>query len=310
MAKDQPLPPLPFLFCEAPLYVAYSLATRTPSVVAAEATLGRERAAQAAAMVMSDSPPPAAQSERERLLAAIQANLNAIDSYRGPMDAYCLGCSQPSVFHSAHQGILSDRLVASIRYRHFSCARNKQHGLFFALFAKGATIQKIGQLPSLADIGSGVLHKYRKALDQSLFSELHRAVGLCAHGVGVGSFVYLRRVFESLLEGAHRLAQQDPAWDEGAYQRQRVEERILALQHHLPPFLVENRGLYGILSKGIHELAEDECLAHFPVVRSGIELILDDVLARQEREERVRGAREAIARLTGELKKGEAREGK
>jgi hypothetical protein len=172
----------------------------------------------------------------------------------------------------------------------------------------GTTIQKIGQLPSLADLGSGSLDKYRKALGQDLYAELHRAVGLCAHGVGVGSFVYLRRVFESLLEGAHRIAQQDPGWDEGAYQRQRVEERILALQHHLPLFLVENRGLYRILSKGIHELAEEECLAHFPVVRSGIELILDDVLARQQREEKLRGAREAIARLNGELKKGEARE--
>jgi hypothetical protein len=139
---------------------------------------------------------------------------------------------------------------------------------------------------------------------------LHRAVGLCAHGIGVGSFVYLRRVFESLLEEAHRAAQQDAGWDEGGYQRQRVEERILSLQRHLPEFLVANRSLYGILSKGIHELDEDECLAHFPVVRSGIELILDDALARQEREEKVKGAREAIARLTGELNKGEAREGK
>ena len=91
----------------------------------------------------------------------------------------------------------------------------------------------------------------------------------------MGSFVYLRRIFEGLVEEAHRAAHSSLGWDEVLYQQSRMSERIRLLEPYLPKFLVENRALYGILSKGIHELSEDECLAAFPAVNLGIEIVLD-----------------------------------
>jgi len=38
--------------------------------------------------------------------------------------------------------------------------------------------------------------------------------------------------------------------------------------------------MYGILNKGVHDLTEEECLEYFPVLRNGIELILDDEIQR------------------------------
>ncbi|WP_122268899.1 hypothetical protein [Pseudomonas syringae group genomosp. 3] len=100
-----------------------------------------------------------------------------------------------------------------------------------------------------------------------------------AHGVGVGSFVYLRRIFEHLVDAAYQIAKSDNGWDDEAYRNGRMAERIQLLEGDLPEFLVENRSMYKILSQGVHELTENECLAAVPVVKMGIELVLDEKLA-------------------------------
>jgi len=73
------------------------------------------------------------------------------------------------------------------------------------------------------------------------------------------------------------------------------------LKAYLPPFLVANAALYRILSTGVHELREDECQAHFPVIREGIEYLLE--IENQKREQRAREARitSEVGRLAGQL---------
>ena len=51
-------------------------------------------------------------------------------------------------------------------------------------------------------------------------------------------------------------------------------ERIKMLQGYLPEVLIKNTTIYGILSKGIHELSEEECREYFPVVKECIYQIL------------------------------------
>ena len=60
-------------------------------------------------------------------------------------------------------------------------------------------LQKIGQFPSLADIAIDESKTYRTVLTPEDSSQFHKAIGLAAHGVGIGSFVYLRRIFERLV---------------------------------------------------------------------------------------------------------------
>lgn len=92
-------------------------------------------------------------------------------------------------------------------------------------------------------------------------------------------------------------AKSDVGWDEDLYRRSRMDAKIDLLKEHLPGFLVENRGLYGILSVGVHTLSEDECLAAFPAVRLAIELILDDRLEEHERDMKLKSAAQSIAAL-------------
>ena len=53
-----------------------------------------------------------------------------------------------------------------------------------------------------------------------------------------------------------------------------MTERIKMLQGYVPEILIQNTTIYGILSKGIHELSEEECRKYFPVVKECIYQIL------------------------------------
>jgi hypothetical protein len=158
-------------------------------------------------------------------------------------------------------------------------------------------MMKIGQLPSPADIAQGELRKYARALDDKEFGELNRAVGLVTHKVGIGSFVYLRRILERLINQAATEGEAIKDFD-----RLRTTEKIAALgAQRLPEFLVRNAALHSILSKGIHELEEDECLAAFNACRVGIELILDEHIEKKNRAAKIEAASRAINDLHSEL---------
>jgi hypothetical protein len=183
------------------------------------------------------------------------------------------------------------------------CPRNRQHRLVYAFTVFSNQLSKVGQYPSLADLKEYDLRKYRPLLTEEQYREFARAVGLVSHGIGIGAFVYLRRIFEDLVEEAHDVAKRDSTWNEDEFQKVRMEQKILSLRTHLPEFLVEKRDIYGILSKGIHDLSENECLAYFDTMRIGIELILEKRLAIREQEGRVKEASKEIARIKSELKR-------
>jgi hypothetical protein len=81
----------------------------------------------------------------------------------------------------------------------------------------------------------------------------------------------------------------------------RMDERIRELREHLPEFLVENAAIYGILSKGLHELEEKQCLEAFATVRVAIEVILDERLAADERNRKITTASRSINDLNSAL---------
>lgn len=153
-------------------------------------------------------------------------------------------------------------------------------------------LRKVGQYPSMADMEFFDLQHYKKVL-KSQYSELTRALGLYSSGVGIGAFVYLRRIFEQLVEQAHQNCISSTGWDEAAYIQKRFNEKINCLEKFgeelLPDELVSIKPkLYGLLSKGIHEYSETDCLELFPYLKSAIELILDQKLSAIERAKKVK----------------------
>ncbi len=218
-------------------------------------------------------------------------------------DSYCPECNSHSIFErhypysqnrSLEPSSWVDKGVFSIEIQ---CTRNREHKQLFVFKAIGQTLQKIGQLPSIAELNLFDVKKYSKVLDKKYFRELTKAIGLVSHGVGVGSFVYLRRIFEFLIEEAHQKVNQGSSWDEELYKRSRMNDKIEILSSELPAFLVENKAMYSILSKGIHELSEENCLKAFPIIKVGIEIILDEKIEKLNREKKLAEAKKALSAL-------------
>lgn len=165
------------------------------------------------------------------------------------------------------------------------------------------TLMKVGQYPSVADFHIHELKKYKKVLQVEKLKEFSRGIGLAANGVGIGSFVYLRRIFETLIVEAKIQAEKEGVLSNDDYQKLRVDDRIDALSDFLPQFLVENKGMYSILSIGIHELDEKTCLAHFDILRVSIEIILDEKLEAKKKKEKMVQAQQKLSAIKGNLKK-------
>lgn len=226
--------------------------------------------------------------------------------WKGQYDAFCSECEKETVY-TVESSISSelDDYGFSVRsspqvHVKFRCSRSKKHVaiFYFLIDIDAASIKKIGQNPSLADIQFGDLNRFRGILEKDVSGEFYKAIGLSAHGVGIGAFVYLRRVLEGLIH--KREIEAITAGDRKAeeFEGKRVGDRVRLLKGHLPDVLVENQKIYSVLSKGVHELSEQECLEVFPAIRDLMFYILEEDLESDMKRKR-------LASAVGQLEKFE-----
>lgn len=183
------------------------------------------------------------------------------------------------------------------------CKRKNNDILRFFVGQGEDFIVKVGQWPSVADIQSAEIDKkYNKQLKRPELKDLKRAIGLAAHGVGVGSFVYLRRVFEKLIIGTYLRHKDKLEINEAEFITKRMADKIDLLKSYLPSHLVEMKDAYGILSKGIHELSEQECREYFKILKLSIELILDQQIELDAKRERDLEVKKQLKELSTKLK--------
>jgi hypothetical protein len=226
--------------------------------------------------------------------------LTRLRFFQDKLDAYCIDCRRESIFSNVANYVnytKEEALRQGSFFVELECYRDRSHRMMFLFLFQARELSKIGQSPSLADLEIVELDQFRSVLNPEQRRELARGIGLAAHGVGIGAFVYLRRIFEQLVEEAHGTAKSESEWNEEEYQQGRMQEKINLLKDHLPAFLVENSFVYSVLSKGIHSLSEQECLAHFDVLRTGILLILTDRRDALERVRRRIEAEKSLAKL-------------
>ncbi|MFJ8116658.1 MULTISPECIES: hypothetical protein [Bacillus cereus group] len=230
-------------------------------------------------------------------------------------DCYCTQCKKESTFKYSEirgytRALSPNSFIAKAKLNSYSvpinlmftCQRDALHIYTFSFRITDDKITKIGQFPSIASLEVHTIDKYRKILSDD-YRDFSKAIGLYSHGIGAGSFVYLRRIFENLIEECRLKAQKDSSFNDTDFQGSKMDQKILMLKSYLPNFLVENRKLYGILSKGIHELDEKTCLELFPNVQIAIELILDEKIHQLEKESKVQSARRFIAATVEKYKK-------
>ncbi|WP_424926783.1 hypothetical protein [Amaricoccus tamworthensis] len=228
------------------------------------------------------------------------------------VDGHCPYCGQTSTFfvqkkiskYDSYGGTWDEKLeynaVVKFHFREMICARDPDHQIryWFRIHHSDGDeyfLTKTGQFPSLADVANDEARSYREILSKEDSSELHKAIGLAAHGVGIGSFVYLRRIFERLVNGRFNEFKESENWDYQEFRSLRMDQKVELLREHIPPFLYDNRRLYSVLSKGIHELSDELCLQAFEPIKLSIKIVLEEDKKKQEELELRSKAAAAIA---------------
>jgi len=223
------------------------------------------------------------------------------------IDVYCPVCEKETVFTPADRDIDwepgSTYIIRNgVEYAHFKCSRRHcKKNLYFIFNIRDGIVTKIGQNPSIADLITPDLKKYSKVLTKNLISDWQRAIGLRAHGIGAGSYVYLRRIIENMVLEAFSLALKDGKIKEDTYEKSRWPERIKLLKDYLPEYLVENASVYKILSKGVHELTEAECNDYFDVVNTAIDIICQQKLTQSEEQKKIKAGEKSLQKVLKKL---------
>jgi hypothetical protein len=235
-------------------------------------------------------------------------------------DAYCTGCGMVVPFRTVDREVPADGEVASAlansqltwakeRLKQFALAP----GLFAAnmtcqrlghvysfIFAQTAdTVTKIGQTPSMEDIVSVDLLKFKSILGSD-YALMAKAGGCISHGLGIAAFAYLRRVFANIIEG-HRTEYETTHGPIAGWASMRFAEQVSFLKNTLPDLVVKNVATYGILSAGIHELEEGECRTYYPVLRAAILMMLEEDYETKERRRRADDLTKEINKISDEL---------
>lgn len=168
------------------------------------------------------------------------------------------------------------------------CASKDKHK-FYVIFhlTEDNYLMKTGQYPSILDFDNS-LKEYKKVLkDKSVTKELTNAEILKTHNMGVGAFLYLRRIFEKLIFEQFNKAKLENTLDEQAFNEAKTKDKVKMLDEigYVPAYLAEiTPFIYDILSKGVHQLSEKECNLNYDTLRKAILLILEEKVEMDKKE--------------------------
>lgn len=227
--------------------------------------------------------------------------------------SFCESCDTESVFCTDLSGTFKEIVTgcmaatanvfdaaSSKKYEYFAgksfllsftllCAKCKQPHYYSVLITDG-NILKIGQYPSYTSNEVQDVRKYKNLISK-YYPELTKSINAYSQGMGVGAFVYLRRILEHLVESRFT---GDKSWkfDE---KFKAVEAAEQLIPEELGPAKLR---IYSVLSKGVHEYTEEECMELYLVVKYVVERMLDIELEKQENK---RKAAAAIAAINNKL---------
>lgn len=166
---------------------------------------------------------------------------------------------------------------------------------YYTLMFKGNTVTKIGQYPSFASKEEHEIKKYKNLkIIKKYYIELIRSINAYSQHMGIASFVYLRRIYEHIIETEYsKLPKEEQNLKANFDEKMKAVDNKM---HIIPTELDSQKSkIYSVLSKGIHEYDEDECYEMYPVIRNVILLILNRYLAQKEEQKLQEDARKLLA---------------
>lgn len=175
----------------------------------------------------------------------------------------------------------------------FNCSRDNSHCIIYVFLVTLEGLIKIGQYPSDRDLMDNNISKNIKKLinnkeDFKLCNDyLNKSIILNSEGFGIASVLYLRRVFEYVVNST---------LDYDTTQYIPMENKIRSSEY-LPKEFKENKKIYNILSDGVHNLSDEECNVIFRVMYDGMLILLEEYFYHIERQERLNKFSKDIQKL-------------
>jgi len=236
--------------------------------------------------------------------------VRAILTYVAIVDFYCPACKKFTPFQGVlsleTQNSMASELMAAKSFgvaagfwtqkkfsKELSCTR-ANHKTIFHFQIEDSHLLKVGQYPSIADINFGEVMAFAPALGELRTRELNKAIELAGNGAGLGAYIYLKKIFESLLEDAHQIALSDKTWDEAGYLKANISDKVRILATHLPSFTLEHPEHYAILDQDLDDLTDTACIEQFNALKTAVLVITDEQLAQHTRDLRISQASELL----------------
>lgn len=251
---------------------------------------------------------------KEELTEQDVQNISQTKNFR--VDAYCIHCDNFSIFEYNDDTWHGNLINVDARYTfegmglktnnatpiqeesaeliykslELTCARCKhKYQYFFATNRK--YIIKIGQYPSFAELNSHGIEKYKNLIPK-YFIEFKSSLSCYSQGKGIAAFVYLRRILEDLVEKIYFKKVIDKEENERFIDK---FKKVQQIEKVLPEEMEDiQNALYSVLSKGIHEYEESECLMLYEPIKFVIEEILNRQLHEKERLDKIKEVKMAI----------------
>ena len=159
-------------------------------------------------------------------------------------------------------------------------------------------VRKIGQNPSMLSIKGFDFSKYEKILNRfNAYEDYKKADFSNAEKFYVGAYAYLRRIFEKMI---NYYMEEKGTEIEGIS----MENKIDSVKEKFDPRvrkLIKN--LYGILSKSIHELDEEDSKDFYEKLKAVIDMQLEYIFTEEEKEKQSKELESVISKITNSVKK-------
>ena len=171
-------------------------------------------------------------------------------------------------------------------YKTISCSASPHHKRMFGFIVEDEQVVKIAEFPSKYDTVKDKFNKYEKLIGKQRIKELGKASQLESFGYPIAAFLFYRRLFEHLIFTTYTDSAIEDKIGESEFRLKRMEEKVEYIKDFLPAYFLENKFIYGILSKAIHELEEAECQEYLDVIKTVIFYSLDETFDKRKEETR------------------------
>lgn len=219
------------------------------------------------------------------------------------IDAFCENCGQRRPFQDLRSsgspmiGTARTALMTGTSHFQFSCVSCKtSHRIYLVeqiLDNENIRIQKYGELPRMPLVRNHALQKFLK----DDLENYEKAIVCLSHEYGVAAFAYFRRVVENNINKLLDLVQEDAQSSAGdadtlnainelrsdSHMSEKIKVANRTLPSHLKPDGLNPLGrLYQVLSEGVHNFSDAECLEKAKATSECLAFLVSELASRSE----------------------------